>query len=965
MPDAAGESARALPVDSSAHEFSAASSAPGCSTVSPIVSKPDVQAREEGHERPLRTPAAMPNLDSQQGPEPAAAALLQQSSPPSTSQVLAMCEQLPWESPHVDGASQGRAFYSGGKNKGGVFGLRKTCLSFPKVVRVLTSLLRQAVPHLPFTSLAILDQVRSGPHRDLLNSFSPNVVIPLSSFEDGGIWVENQSGCVQRTVHGKPMSGDVCDFSLGHILVPARERYHQTEPWSGRRVVLVGYCLDNKFSAQDAEQLRALGFPLPQDVGQAVVAQPSPSTKSPAPSPQNPMFLELCAGSAILSSCFREAGWDIIAVDSKYNRFHTLAKVCTLDLSLESSWEYLRWVCQELPVRWVHAAPPCGTSSRARERPGGPPPLRDDSAPWGKSGLAGSSAERVQAANALYLALHNFLQFLNAQDIHWSVENPANSLLWELEPYQALVASHHKVDMQTCAFGGSRPTWKAFVTSLPGFQALGLCCPGNHDHAPYGRKRLPSGNMHFATSEEAVYPRELCRQIVQLVSRELSIPLLDLHAAPSQAHLFAAAAGRQARGHRRPVVLPEFKSVFTQSCPQLPPVDIKRRVLPNDLGLPPGLKLLSYSLKGVGEDKTFECRFGAYRSKEEFLRDALGAPHPFFDVLPLADSSKRVLFDMLTKGPAWVADFRAQTIKRWSSWANDLQREEADLHKSMDPKVRAVLKGKRLCLWKRIAEEISWPDMALFDQIAEGFDLIGHRPASGVFPLEMRPAERTPEQLMQRSGYLRATILQKVSSAPASSDADELWRITLKEVESGSLEGPLTPEDITRRYPEGWIPVRRFGVWQGSGEKTKLRPIDDFAEAEVNSAFAYVDKLDLRSIDSLAAMLRWWTEHCGASGPVSVRLSDGTRLEGAVHPAWKDPKQRAPLLSTMDLRNAYKQLPLSPASRKVAICVLPRTQGGVGCFESQALPFGSTASVVDFNRFARFLHRVGEHLCVS
>ena len=243
-----------------------------------------------------------------------------------------------------------------------------------------------------------------------------------------------------------------------------------------------------------------------------------------------------------------------------------------------------------------------------------------------------------------------FLQFLDAHNIHWSVENPANSVLWELEPYQELIISHHKVDMQTCAFGGPRPTWKAFVTSLAGFRALGLRCPGNHEHASYGRKRLPSGQTHFATSEEAVYPRELCRQMVQLVSRELQIPLLELQTAPSQAHLFAAAAGRQARGHRRPLVLPEFQSVFTQDCPQLPPVDIKRRVLPNDLGLQPGIKLLSYSLKGVGDDKSFECRFGVYRSKEVFLQDALRAPHPFFDVLPLSDSSKRVTLQLADQG---------------------------------------------------------------------------------------------------------------------------------------------------------------------------------------------------------------------------------------------------------------------------------------------------------------------------
>ena len=186
----------------------------------------------------------------------------------------------------------------------------------------------------------------------------------------------------------------------------------------------------------------------------------------------------------------------------------------------------------------------------------------------------------------------------------------------------------------------------------------------------------------------------------------------------------------------------------------------------------------------------------------------------------------------------------------------------------------------------------------------------------------------------------------------------------MKEVEAGSLDGPHPPEVMDERFPDGWIPVRRFGVWQSSADKTKLRPIDDFAEAEVNSAFAYVDKLDLRSIDTLVAMLRWWTVCCDVTAQVKVSLSDGTCLEGSVHPAWKDQEASAPLLSTMDLRNAYKQLPLNPNSRRLAVCTLPKPGGGVECYESQALPFGATASVVDFNRFARFLHHVGECLLV-
>ncbi|CAE7209546.1 unnamed protein product [Symbiodinium sp. CCMP2592] len=54
-----------------------------------------------------------------------------------------------------------------------------------------------------------------------------------------------------------------------------------------------------------------------------------------------------------------------------------------------------------------------------------------------------------------------------------------------------------------------------------------------------------------------------------------------------------------------------------------------------------------------------------------------------------------------------------------------------------------------------------------------------------------------------------------------------------------------------------------------------------------------------------------------------------------------------PLLTTFDLKNAYRQFPLSR---------------DVGLFESKALPFGSTASVVHFNRLSRLFWRIGIEL---
>ena len=275
---------------------------------------------------------------------------------------------------------------------------------------------------------------------------------------------------------------------------------------------------------------------------------------------------------------------------------------------------------------------------------------------------------------------------------------------------------------------------------------------------------------------------------------------------------------------------------------------------------------------------------------------------------------------------------------------------EKELKATLDPGVAAVLAPKRVLLMKRIAAELKWPDFDLFDQMLQGFDLVGVRGPSGVFRTDVRPAAQSASELEERLPWLKEMLLTKVRASGLNDDSRTLWDLTLSESEAGILEGPHGVEHFDSKYPQGWLPVRRFGIWQSSGGKDKFRPIEDFAESELNSAFAYCDKLDLRALDQLVAMIRWWVQVTRGGGRVSVELSDGSRLEGNVHSSWKTEEASAPHLTTLDLRNAYKQLALSPQSRRLAVTSLlcPET-GNIACFESQALPFGALSSVVDFN----------------
>ena len=115
-----------------------------------------------------------------------------------------------------------------------------------------------------------------------------------------------------------------------------------------------------------------------------------------------PICLELCCGSARLSRALAEVGFRTIGIDYHFNKSIPESFVIGIDLGAAEG--------QGLAWKWLHHpalffvwwAPPCGTSTRAREKPGGPPPLRTDLQPDGISGLSGRDAIRVAKANAVY-----------------------------------------------------------------------------------------------------------------------------------------------------------------------------------------------------------------------------------------------------------------------------------------------------------------------------------------------------------------------------------------------------------------------------------------------------------------------------------------------------------------------------------------------------------------------------------
>ena len=122
-------------------------------------------------------------------------------------------------------------------------------------------------------------------------------------------------------------------------------------------------------------------------------------------------MFELCAGSASLSVHAQRVGFHTYPVDHAANRFRPRAASVCIDMSQPWASQLLVEAIHRTRPVWLHAGLPCGTCSRARDRPiskadrrrGAPEarPLRDDCNLKGRPDLTQHERDRVALANAV------------------------------------------------------------------------------------------------------------------------------------------------------------------------------------------------------------------------------------------------------------------------------------------------------------------------------------------------------------------------------------------------------------------------------------------------------------------------------------------------------------------------------------------------------------------------------------
>ena len=685
-----------------------------------------------------------------------------------------------------------------------------------------------------------------------------------------------------------------------------------------------------------------------------------------------PLFIEACCGCALLSASVSQMGFDTLPIDFHGNKHRPFLHVVELDLRKQSTWTFLEHLVLTRRPFHFHGAPPCGTASRARDKPlsddqHGPPPLRSEEYPMGFPWITGVWKDKLNSANAIYIFLAAFCFWLNTMNVGWSIENPGRSYLWNIEDYKLLMTVAYFVLFHSCIHGSQRKKLTGLLTNRRELQCLGGFCKGDHEHLPWTHT-AEDGKVVFDTSKEAAYPKLFCERFATVLSDSagLADPITAPGFSANEVNIDArVATNKQPRGRKLPPIISEYGEVKTvrSISGDDPLLTDKRTLLEAFHGVPPGSKLLreAKAKRGqTGQDDSYIIRvFGIYRSMMEFATVARSIIHPFDSFRAVPDALLQVICRVLSRPPLETMKFRLNKLKQWRARAEANAGQNEAIFAHMNPGCASVLRGKNLALLEELAREFQWPDTNIHADIKDGFKLVGMQQPSGIFAADIKPRSLSEEDLVKQLKFLQPALWGKVQSSPKADYEQELWDITMQELtEKSWLEGPYARDELDVLFNNQWLPVRRFAVWQ----RSKWRPIDDFSECGVNATFSYLEKIDLKALDEVVWLACCFVKLCIFEHHFDFTLMSGDRLSGPVAVEWTQlPADAVQMVGkTIDLKSAYKQFPIFPDHRKYSVLVLKRpTDGKAMGFVSKTLPFGSVASVLHFNRVARLLHKIG------
>ena len=686
--------------------------------------------------------------------------------------------------------------------------------------------------------------------------------------------------------------------------------------------------------------------------------------------------MELFSGSGHLSAAMKKRGFSVFPVDHEFNTHKTAVSTVCLNLQDAKSQALVESMVTQTKPAAVHLGLPCGTCSRARDKPlpphlrtqfHDPPPLRDANHLLGFPTLTGTQALKVNIANDLYRWGVRMLYLCWKGGIHVSIENPERSWLWgvltllvkEYEDPEFLrwFEGLDRVTFHMCMHGGSRAKNTRLLATKGLYTQLAAPCDGQHQHAPWGITKI-GNSLHYDTAAEAEYPHLLCQRMADLLAEAVELPR------PPCTSTTSSTSRRILGQHvkQAPPLVPEFSTFLelTQEPKQPNHKCLASHVTgentesqqQQDQDQPSHAQ--ADSQEQINKKARRIYRVGVQQEPQDFLKAATEIDHPMSPQKVLPDPLKLALFDNLTMDPVELAKSRMKAVVTIRTMAKELEQEECKTKECCPRSVKEVLSSKRIALWESLLKASDFPDMDIVNVVKQGAELTGEPKPSPLFPFDWKPAVTSRDELLASSTWRRKALQVKHPGEEGEMKNEELHKATMEEVELGHLEGPFTEGELDARFGKNrWLFNKRFALHQGTAENPKVRVIDDCRRSGLNSAYTTTNKLVLLDVDVLAcALLAIADAH--ATGWVDLGECQDGRLAGPIN---ETAKKQQWLGRTLDLSKAYKQVPLSEEAQ--SLCVLGYFhENQWKYYTTSRLPFGATSAVYTFNRISRSIHHI-------
>ena len=315
---------------------------------------------------------------------------------------------------------------------------------------------------------------------------------------------------------------------------------------------------------------------------------------------------------------------------------------------------------------------------------------------------------------------------------------------------------------------------------------------------------------------------------------------------------------------------------------------------------------------------------GTWYTPTQFVKEARKANRPM-DENALEQITMDAIEYVACNSPELVSIERKKNLLKARILAKQLEGQEKELHDNFPDSIEKVVKGKKILLWQKLLEQTGYDDMEVVKFMKEGVPLVGTHDHPKCYPLKIKLASTTELELRDSAVPCRLALENRRPQTDAPGFAEHLEETAQEEVDMSFLDGPYHSDaEVTEvlGHPN-WRIVRRFIIEQG----TKLRPIDDGLEAQLNSAYTSTIRLDLQDADYVIAL--------------TLELGKKAGLN------WVG--------KTLDLSKAYKQLPIKPSHRDLAVVFFRDNTGNARYYIPNSLMFGSTAAVYAFNRVSRSL----------